>query len=241
MKPWIRWVVAGIVAVLLIVVVAPFVYINFIKDDAPERLTVDSVTTTTGSGTTGDDDPSTTTAAGGEFALDGEWTIAPGSVAGYRATEVLFGQDTEAVGRTEDVTGTVTFDGATVSAAEFTVDLTTVESDESRRDNQFQGRIMDTANFPTATFELTSPITLDSIPAAGEEVTVQATGDLMLRGTTKSVTVDLQTKHDGSTITLAGSIPIVWDEWGIPEPSFGPASVADDGEIEFALLLTPAT
>ena len=41
-------------------------------------------------------------------------------------------------------------------------------SDEQRRDSQFQGRIMDTATYPTATFELTEPITLDSLPANGE-------------------------------------------------------------------------
>jgi hypothetical protein len=33
------------------------------------------------------------------------WSIAAGSQVGYRVVEVLFGQDTEGVGRTDAVTG----------------------------------------------------------------------------------------------------------------------------------------
>lgn len=71
--------------------------------------------------------------------------MAAGSQVGYRVREVLFGQGAEAVGRTQDVTGTITISGSSVTAGSFTADLTTVKSDKSRRDAQFQGRIMDTA------------------------------------------------------------------------------------------------
>ena len=43
---------------------------------------------------------------------------------GYRVPEVLFGQSTEAAGRTTRVTGTMTIDGTTVEDATFTADLT---------------------------------------------------------------------------------------------------------------------
>ena len=56
-------------AVLLITVVGPFVYINVIKDDPPERLSLDDVTTTTS-------EASTTTSAGG--GIEGTWTVADG-------------------------------------------------------------------------------------------------------------------------------------------------------------------
>ena len=46
----------------------------------------------------------------------------------------------------------MTLDGAIVTDASFTVDMTTVTSDESRRDAQFDGRIMETSVYPTATF-----------------------------------------------------------------------------------------
>ena len=48
MSPRTRNIVIGVVvAVLLVTVVAPFVYLNFIKDDPAPELTLDDVSTTT--------------------------------------------------------------------------------------------------------------------------------------------------------------------------------------------------
>lgn len=110
-------------------------------------------------------------------------------------------------------------------------------SDESRRDNQFKGRIMNVASFPTSSFRLTQPIAVSSLPADGTEVKVNATGELTLRGLTKKVTVDLVAQRAGATIKVAGSVPIVFEEWGIPNPSFGPADTEDNGELGFLLVL----
>ena len=43
------WLIAVPVVIVLAVVVGPFVYINFIKEDAPEPLTFDDIGTTTSS------------------------------------------------------------------------------------------------------------------------------------------------------------------------------------------------
>jgi polyisoprenoid-binding protein YceI len=219
-----------VVAVIVLVVGGTYVYIHFIQDDAPAKLTLeaDPSTTTGGSGTS---DPAE---------LSGTWKAGTGSTAGYRAKEVLFGQSTEAVGRTTDVTGDLVIDGTTVSTAKVVVDMTTVTSDQGNRDGQFQGRIMDTATYPTSTFELTKPIELGEVPAEGQTVTRSATGKLTLHGTTKEVTVDLTAKRSGGTIQVQGSIPITFDEWDIPAPSFGPAQVEDHGELEFLVAFTKA-
>lgn len=228
----VRWILLAVAAVLLVTVAGPWVYINVIQDDPPERLSLADVTTTTGAPT----DPTSAPREGAE----GEYVIGAGSLAGYRAREVLFGQDTEAVGRTEDVTGSMTIDGTSVTAATFTVDLTTVASDESRRDGQFHGRIMDTATFPTASFTLTAPVDLGAVPGVGEEVTVSVTGDLTVRDVTRSVTFDLAATQTASGVAVNGSIPVTFADYGIPDPSFGPAQVEGDGEIEVLLVLTPA-
>ena len=154
---------------------------------------------------------------------------------GYRVTEVLFGQTADAAGRTNAVTGDLTMNGTTAETASFTADLTTLKSDQTNRDNQVQGRIMDTAEFPNATFKLTSPITLASIPADLVEVKAKATGDLTLRGQTRSVTFDLTARRNGDTIEVNGSIPITWSDYNIPAPSGGPAQVQDTGQIEFLI------
>jgi polyisoprenoid-binding protein YceI len=232
-----------VVVAVLAVTVGPFVYINFIRDDAPDRLSFADVPAAADSSDDGDAAPSTTSAGGsGASASDsdvsGTWAVTTGSQVGYRVQEILFGQNTEGVGRTSDVTGTVTIDGTTVTDATFEADMTTVESDESRRDSQFRGRIMDTDNFPTATFVLTEPITLEAIPEDLAETTTTASGELTLRGTTKPVTIDLVARRNGATIEITGSLTIVFDEWGIPNPSNAAVSTEDEGELELLLVLT---
>ena len=147
-RKWLRWTVAGVVAVLVIVVGGPFVYIHFVEPDPEKTPTLA-------------DTPTTALQAGETCApLAGTWKITSGSVVQYRVKEVLFGQDSTATGSTKSITGSMKIAGTQVDTASFTVDMTTVTSDKSVRDGQFQGRIMDTAEFPTATFELSKPIEL---------------------------------------------------------------------------------
>jgi polyisoprenoid-binding protein YceI len=221
----------GIPILLIVVFVGgPFVYIHFIQGDPPAKLKLSTVTTDPKS------DPSSTAAT--SDSIDGAWKVASGSAAQYRVPEVLFGQSTTAVGKTTAITGDMTISGSTVPTATFTADLTKVTSDQANRDRQFQGRIMDTASFPTATFKLTSPIDLGSVPANGKQVTEKATGDLTLRGKTQSVTFDIVAQRDGSTIETNGTIPVKFDDYGIPAPSFGPAQVGDNGELVFLVSFT---
>ena len=115
--------------------------------------------------------------------------------------------------------------------------MASVTSPESRRDGQFRDRIMEVDEFPTGTFELTQPMVLDAIPADLQETTVSATGDLTLHGVTQSVTFDLKARRNGATIEVNGSVPVTFTDYGIDDPSGGPASVGDTGEMEFLLVL----
>jgi hypothetical protein len=144
-RSWLRWLIGGVVVVLVLVVGGPFVYIHFIEGPAPAKLSLSDTTT-----------PSTAVDSSKAPApLAGTWKIAAGSIAGYRVKENLFGQSSTAVGRTHGVTGTMTIAGTKVTNASFSVDMTSVKSNKSQRDNQFQGRIMNTAEFPNATFNFT--------------------------------------------------------------------------------------
>lgn len=226
------WLIGIPLFALLGAVGGPWLYIHVLRDDPPPVLSLDDATTTTGAGDT------TTSQTGGGDDIDGTWTVTTGSQAGYRVKEVLFGQDADAVGRTSGVSGTLTIAGTTVTATEVEVDLTAMASDESRRDGQFQGRIMDTATFPTATFSLTEPIALGSVPGDGVDATYDVTGELTLRGVTRAVTFDVTARRTGSTIGAAGSIPIDFDDFAIPDASGGPASVGRDGHLELLLIFT---
>jgi polyisoprenoid-binding protein YceI len=236
-----KWLLV-IVPVSLVVVVsgATFVYIHFIAPDPAPKPTFANVPVasgsagTSGSSTAGAGDPAQTAAG----AIDGTWKIASGSLVQYRVQEVLNGQDNEATGSTTAVTGQLTIAGTTVSSASFSADMTKVTSSEDRRDDQFQNRIMETDEFPAATFELTTPIELSSIPDNLVQVTVPATGKLTLHGTTNTVTFDLQARRNGAQIEVIGTIPITFSDYKIDNPSGGPASVGDDGNLEVQLVLT---
>ncbi len=249
------WVVAGVAAGVLLAVGALVVYTQFIREDAPPELTFLDVTTTTAhAGTADPTGPAgATTVVGGGPAttapvtppadgVDGRWVTTEGSTVGYRVVEDFVGgiQNFEAVGRTTAVDGGITIDGTTVPVAEFTADLRTLRSDDSRRDRQVQGRILDTAAHPTATFRLTQPIEFGQVPAEGQEVTVTATGELTLRGVSRPVTFEVRAKLDADRVQVLGQIPIVFADWGIPNPSNPIVTTRDEGVLEFLLVLTRA-
>ncbi|WP_131745271.1 YceI family protein [Frankia sp. Cppng1_Ct_nod] len=225
---WLKGAIIGGIVVVALLVGGPFVYINFIEGDPPAKLSVNSQSTQAASDTAG------TTAV----SADGAWAVGTGSQAGYRVKEVLFGQATTAVGRTSGVTGKMVVSGTTVESANFTVDMTTVASDQSQRDGQFHGRIMETSKYPTATFTLTKPIDLGSVPAAGVTKTYQATGDLTLHGVTKTVTISLDTQRSGVQIKISGQIPIVFADYNVSNPSFGGIKTEDNGTMEVLLVFT---
>ncbi len=228
-----RWLLVGLAVVVAAPLIGTFLYINVLRDDPPDPLSLDDVITTTSA------DGSTTTAAGSAAeGIAGEWSVGDGSIVGYRVHEELFGQGADAVGRSEGVTGTLTIEGTTITDASFQVDMATFESDESRRDSQFEGRIMEIDQFPTATFVLTSPIELDGEPADGETIQVEATGDLTLHGVTREITLPLEAKRTGSTFAVDGSVMVTFADYGIDDPSGGPASVGSDGELEILLVFT---
>jgi len=170
----------AVVVALLAFVGGPWIYINVFRDDAPAPLVGTTVPADTAVDTTVAD-----TVPAAVTDVSGTWTIGPDSVVGYRVEEILFGQNVTAVGRTSAVTGSLTFENDSLTAASFEVDMATIESDDSRRDRQFAGRIMDVATYPTASFTLDAPIALPSGAVDGAPVTLDAIGSLTLRGTTK--------------------------------------------------------
>ena len=222
-----RVVVAAVVVALLLVVGGPFVYFHFIEGKAPPKLSLATTPV-----------PSAAT-KGPRAPLAGTWKVASGSLVRYRVKETLFGQSNTAVGRSTAVTGSMTITGTKVTAATFTVDVTSFSSDQSQRDDQFQHRIMDTADFPIATFTLTTPIALGIAPKDGVQATYSAKGKLLLHGTTKDVAFVLTARRTRNVIAVQGNEPITFADYGINNPSGGPANVGDSGQLEFVLQFQP--
>lgn len=228
-RHWKGVVASAVVAIVVLAVGIPFVYIHFIEGPAPAPLSLPTSSAT----------PSTsTTAPASSGRLAGTYTVGSGSLAGYRVHETLAGQSATAVGRTSQVTGSMTIVGHTVTAAKFTVDMTSVTSDRSQRDDQFRGRIMDVAQYPTGSFVLTKPIVLTRVPAVGAVVTETATGNLTLHGTTRPVTLTLHAERTATGVDVTGTTTISYGDFGIDNPSFGGfVSVGSTGAFEVLLKL----
>ncbi len=189
----------------------------------------------------------------GTVTIEGTWAVDPsvgsfdygasdfsGSWAGYRVQEELAGVGgTTAVGRTPDISGTLTITGTQVTDARFDVDLTTLRSDESMRDGQLGRQGIQTDRFPTATFVLTEPIELGSVPADGEDISFTATGDLTLHGVTQEVAIEMHAALQGDVIGATGSITFAWPDFGMQQPSAQRVvSLADDVTMEFQVFLS---
>jgi polyisoprenoid-binding protein YceI len=231
-----KWIVGGLVALAVAISGGTYAFIHFVEGPAPARLTLGSSPTTTTAGSAGG---ATVASSSDPSGVSGSWRPTSDSTVGYRVKEVLFGQDNTAVGRTNKVTGTMTIDGTAVSAVTLTVDMNSVASDQARRDNQFKGRIMDTSTYPMATFKLTQPINLANV-ADGSTVNANAVGQLTLRGTTKTVTIPVKAKRNGSKLEVNGTLPVTFADWSIPSPSFGPVTTEDHGELELLVVFERA-
>jgi len=234
-RHWLRWLLAAIAGLVVLAAAGPFIYIHFFNGSTPAALSLSPTSTpaTTQSGTASGN----STAPAGPAA--GTWTVGPGSVVGYRVNEVLLGQSATAVGRTTSVTGHLTIAGTAVTGAVFSVPMATVHSDKSQRDEQFDGRIMDVSQYPTATFALTSPIDLAPLPAGGVIRDYTAHGNLTLHGTTRAVTFTLTAERKGSQIEISGDIPVLFADYNIQNPSFaGFVTTQDHGLLEFLLVFS---
>ena len=200
--------------------------------DSDDLAAVVDVTTTTVAAT------SSTTPADDE--LTGLWMVTDGSEVGYRVKEVLGGVDTEGVGRTDDVSGSLTIQGTSIIGTTFEVAVATITSDSTRRDSQFAGPIMETSVHPTATFQLTQPIELGSVPEPGTTITATAVGELTMHGVTRDVSFEVSARIDNGIIGVLGGIEVLFSDYDIDNPSNGFVTTGDNGLIEFVLAFTRA-
>jgi polyisoprenoid-binding protein YceI len=235
-----KWWYIGGVCVLVLALAGFGIWYVVFRDDSPPAVNIERATESLDTKSSGGGQPSS---------LDGTWTVDSSigsftdftsSFVGYRVQEELAGIGVNtAVGRTPNVSGSVTIDRTRIPKADFTADLSTLESDESFRDGAIRNQAIETAKFPSATFELSEPIELDKIPAEGTKTSVDASGTLTLHGVTKDVTIPLEAQRTGDTIAVTGQIDLAFADYGIQKPtSFKVLSIEDHGILEVQLLFT---
>ena len=174
----------------------------------------------------------------------GDWVISTAgeTFVGYRVNEELVGLGAfTAVGRTSAVTGSLTFDGASITGVEIEADVTQLRSDDTRRDRALGSQGLETNDYPTASFSLTQPIALDAVPAEGDAIAVDAVGELTLHGVTNEVTIPLEGQRAGGYVVVVGSLEIQFEDYGMDAPrAFVVVSIEDFGLMEFQLVFEPS-
>ncbi len=156
------------------------------------------------------------------------------TTASYSVYENLIFQNkpnNDAIGTTHSVTGSFHIrTGASpfVAAMNIQVDLRTLQTDSSRRDNFVRQNTLQTDTYPYATFVSVSTQGLPSSYTDGQTVHFQLTGNLTMHGKTDKEVFDVQGKVVGNTITGTATSTIYMTDFGIQPPNLANIAIAQN-------------
>ncbi len=130
----------------------------------------------------------------------------------------------DTIGATQQVSGQMELDLANpaspVVSSQFEVNLESLTSDQSRRDNRIRQANLESSRYPLATFTITG---LENAPASyteGEAVSFQATGDITIREITRPATFDVTATLQGGTISGVADARLKMTDFGFEPPNF---------------------
>lgn len=221
-----------LIVLILAAIIGPRVYAASENSKAEAAPTVSLPVQPSADGST----PATTGSPAPTTTLSGQWTAQPGSYAGYRVAEVLNGADVTVTGRTEKVTAEVQVSETQLTSARITVDMASVATDSTRRDNYFRQSALQTDQYPQASFVSTGAVDLATLNS-GTPAQFRVPGELTIHGVTRPVTLDLQAALSGDRVQLAGSAPLTFADYQVTAPDLGFVKVESAGQIEFSLAL----
>jgi polyisoprenoid-binding protein YceI len=168
--------------------------------------------------------------------------IAAGTKARYRVQEQLAGINfpSDAVGTTETISGAIIInpDGSFAPESKITVDLRTLASDQSLRDNYIRTRTLETEKFPNLELVPKRAVGLPSpLPAGGQaQAGFQLVADLTLRGVTKETTWNVVATFGPTSVGGRATTTVDFATFNLTKPSLARLLSVDDKihlEIEF--------
>src|SRR5919197_5968955 len=145
----------------------------------------------------------------------------------------------EAVGSTRSVSGEIflTADGGINGAASrVVVDLRTLKSDDSDRDDYIQTNTLETAKYPTAEFAPAGAPGLPvPLPSDGSGA-FQLVGPLTVHGVTRTVTWDATATFNETEVSGSASTRVRMTDFGMTPPQVWPVlSIQDELTLEIDL------
>jgi polyisoprenoid-binding protein YceI len=165
------------------------------------------------------------------------------SEARYLVTEQLVNVSlpNDAIGRTQQINGSLVLqpDG-TILAEEsrLEVDLSTLQSDESRRDRFIKENTLNTSQFPMAVFVPTEMSGLPAeLPQSGD-VSFKLIGDLTIRDVTRQVEWDVAGSVQGDEVTGQARTSFTFADFNLTQPRVPVVLSVEDTirlEVDFTL------
>jgi polyisoprenoid-binding protein YceI len=213
-------IIAGGAVLFVAVAIAAVVIIWTLRSDDPNLLTEAPAIPTATSG--GADVAPTTAASTSLPAGVRRFVVASGeSSAKYVVEETLRGLPATAVGTTTDVTGEIYLskDGLYKDLpSKFKVDLRTLKTDESQRDNYIRQNVLRTGQFPFAEFVVESVSGFPAGYAEGTEISLTLNGTMTVKGQSKPVTFTVKARQAGNTLTATADTQFNMTDFGIEPP-----------------------
>jgi polyisoprenoid-binding protein YceI len=156
------------------------------------------------------------------------------TTASYSVYEDLILQNkpnNDAVGTTHSVQGSFkirTGNSPLVASMNIQVDLRTLQTDSTMRDNYVRRNTLQTDTYPYATFVSVSTQGLPASYSDGQTVHFQLTGNLTMHGKTDKEVFDVQGKVSGNTIMGTATSTIYMTDFGIQPPNLANIAIAQN-------------
>jgi polyisoprenoid-binding protein YceI len=211
-----RFVAIGFAALLVVGIGGGYAYLTLKDRNAPPPLKLDNP------------------ARSHQGALpDGRWVVRSSeSVVGFRAREKYLSLPvpSEVVGRTSVVRGTMETRGGAIVATNVVVDMRTLKTNDSRRDDTLRserGPVWD--KHPYGRFTLGSqPVALDRL-SSGSVTNVVAPGTLRIHDVDRRVEFPLQVELSGARFQVAGRLRTTMTSFGFDPPSVAGLTTVRNG------------
>ena len=170
--------------------------------------------------------PTAATAATATIAAGAQtWTVSDKSKATVRVREQLaslnFPSDAVLVATGAKGAFQLNDDGTFAPGSQISFDVSSLTSDQSQRDSFVKQSVLNTRQYPTATFVPTKVTGLTLPLAASAHVTFTLTGKLTIHGTEKEVTFSVDATRSGGDLTATATLAptVKFGDFGMPQPA----------------------
>jgi polyisoprenoid-binding protein YceI len=165
------------------------------------------------------------------------------SSASYTVAEELAGiGDTEAVGTTNAIIGEIVVgpDGEPLAGSRLDIDLRTLTSDETRRDNYLRRNSLESDTYPLATFVVTGVEDWTGPLEEGETAEFALVGDLTVHGVTNEVTWDATATLEDGDISGTATVEVKMPDFEIEKPQVAMVLGVDETvRLDLSVTATP--